>query len=115
MSKMLRIALFLGLLACWLAACVPQPQRFTLTAHDMHWDVHQIQVRANQPVELTLRNHGALDHVFQIDSMDVQVLLSPGDVEIITFTVPQPAIIDFICSIPGHEEAGMVGQIVVTE
>ncbi|HRN50258.1 MAG TPA: cupredoxin domain-containing protein [Anaerolineales bacterium] len=115
MLKLPKLLMLAGLLAAALAACLPQPQRFTLTAHDMLWSLHEIDIRAGQPVELTLRNEGALDHVFQIDDLDVQVLLSPGDVEIITFTIKQPGVITFICSIPGHEEAGMLGQIVVSE
>src|SRR5690606_37940982 len=107
MFKLPKLLIIAGLLAVLLAACLPQPQRFTLTAHDMHWSLHEIDIRAGQPVELTLRNEGALDHVFQIDALDVQVLLSPGDVEIVTFTIEQPGVITFICSIPGHEEAGM--------
>lgn len=115
MFKLPRLLFVMSLLASLLAACMPQAQRFTLTAHDMHWDLPEIHVQANQPVELTLRNQGALDHVFQIDAMGVQVLLSPGDVEIVTFTVDHATVIDFICGIPGHEEAGMVGQIIVSD
>lgn len=109
-----RVAL-LALLAAALAACMPEPVRVTLTAHDIMWDMEEIHVRAGQPVELTLRNHGALDHALQIRDLGIDVLLSPGDIEIIRFTIEQPGVIEFICSIPGHDEAGMVGYIFVNE
>jgi uncharacterized cupredoxin-like copper-binding protein len=33
----------------------------------------------------------------------------------VNFTVDHAANIKYICSIPGHEEAGMVGEIIITE
>lgn len=114
MKKTLNTLTLLALLSLLLAACMPEPQRISLTAHDIHWDAQEIHVQANRPVELTLYNHGALDHALRIPALDVDVLLSPGDVEIVTFTIDYATTIEFICSIPGHDEAGMVGQIIVS-
>jgi len=111
----LRLLAILVLLAGALAACMPEPVRVTLTAHDILWDMEEIHVRAGQPVELTLQNHGALDHALRISALGIDVLLSPGDVEIVTFTIEQPGTIEYICSIPGHDEAGMVGYIIVSK
>ncbi len=115
MTLRLRNLTLLALLSLALAACMPQPQRISLTAHDIHWDTQEIHVRANQPVELTLYNHGALDHALRIHDLGIDVLLSPGDVEVLTFTIDHATVIEYICSIPGHDEAGMVGHIIVSE
>jgi uncharacterized cupredoxin-like copper-binding protein len=50
-----------------------------------------------------------------IDELGVDILLAPGDTEVVSVTVDHAGTIQYICSIPGHEEAGMVGEIVVTE
>ena len=108
--------LLLGLVAT-LAACssTPKTLQFTLVAEDIMWSTTEIHAKINQPIELTLRNDGALDHDFVIEELDIDVLLSPGAIEVVKFTVDYPATIKYICSIPGHEEAGMVGEIVITE
>lgn len=113
-SRITLFAALVGLLAL-LAACssTPQTQRITLVAEDIMWNMHEIHVKAGAPVELTIRNDGALDHDIKIEGLDVDLLLSPGDVEVVNFTVDEPKTIHFICSIPGHEEAGMVGDIIV--
>lgn len=108
--------LSLGVVAL-LAACssTPKPLKMTLVAEDIMWSTHEIHAKVNQPVELTIRNDGALDHDIKIADLDVDILLSPGDIEIINFTVDHATTIQYICSIPGHEEAGMVGEIIITE
>ncbi len=108
--------LLLGLLA-GLAACstTPKPLKFTLVAEDIIWSTSEIHAKVNQEVELTVRNDGVLDHAFLIEDLGINLLLSPGDIEVITFTVDQPGTIKYICNIPGHEEAGMVGEIIITD
>jgi uncharacterized cupredoxin-like copper-binding protein len=102
--------------AALLAACAASPSTLavTLQAEDILWNVEAIQARVGQPIEITVRNDGALDHNFVIEELDIDVLLSPGDIEVIpAFTINEPGTIEYICNIPGHEEAGMVGEIIV--
>jgi plastocyanin len=113
----IRKTLFLTLvLTAILAACAPTSSmlQVTLRAEDIMWNVEAIQARVGQPIEITVRNDGALDHNFVIEELGIDVLLSPGDIEVIpAFTFDEPGTINYICNIPGHEEAGMVGQIII--
>ena len=102
-------------LAAILAACSTPTLKVTLVAEDIKWDMVTINAKVNQPIEITIRNDGALDHDFVIAELGVDVLLSPGDVEVVEITIDHAGTITYICNIPGHEEAGMVGQIVVTQ
>lgn len=106
-----------SLLALLLAACstTPETKQITLVAEDIEWSIDTITAEPGQMVELTIRNEGALDHNFAIADLGIDVLLSPGDVEVVTFVVDEAGRIDFICNVPGHEEAGMVGEIVIGE
>lgn len=115
-SRLKFATLSLGLVAL-LAACssTPKPLKMTLVAEDIMWSTHEIHAKVNQPVELTIRNDGALDHDIVIEDLDVDILLSPGDIEVINFTVDHATTIKYICSIPGHEDAGMVGELIITE
>jgi uncharacterized cupredoxin-like copper-binding protein len=115
-SRLKFAVLSLGLVAL-LAACssTPKPLKMTLVAEDIMWSTHEIHAKVNQPVELTIRNDGALDHDIVIADLDVDILLSPGDSEVVNFTIDHATTIQYICSIPGHEEAGMTGEIVISE
>lgn len=107
--------LLLGSLFMASCSSTPKTLQVTLVAEDIMWSMNDIDAKVNQPIELTLRNDGALDHDFVIEELGIDVLLHPGDVQIVPFTVDHPGSVKYICSIPGHEEAGMVGEIVVTE
>jgi uncharacterized cupredoxin-like copper-binding protein len=113
LSSLMLLALSLVLAAC---SSTPQPLEVTLRAQDIMWSTPTIQAKVGQPIEITLENDGALDHDFVIEELGIDVLLSPGDIEVIpAFTINEAGTIEYICSIPGHEEAGMVGQIVISE
>jgi nitrite reductase (NO-forming) len=73
-----------------------------------------IDVRAGQPVELTLRNEGLIPHDFSISeglSQPVKIEAGGGSNASTTFTIDRPGTYTFICSVPGHEAAGMRGTI----
>lgn len=105
----------LAILAATLAACGTPTLKVNLVANDIEWNITTINAKVNQPIEITVTNAGALDHDLVIEELGVDILLSPGDTEMVTVTVDHAGAIRYICSIPGHEEAGMVGEIVVTE
>lgn len=111
-------------LAGLLAACAapapaapptPAVQEISLVALDIYWDQDVIEAHANQPLRLTLRNDGALDHNFEILELDISVLLSPGETEVVEFVVDHNGIFSYLCSIPGHDEAGMLGELVISD
>ncbi|MCW5876766.1 MAG: cupredoxin domain-containing protein [Anaerolineales bacterium] len=95
------------------ATPTPVVQEVSLLALDMYWDIERIEARANQPLRITLRNDGALDHNFEILELEVSVFLSPGETRVVEFIVDRQGIFHYLCSIPGHEEAGMAGELVV--
>jgi len=115
LSKTILTLVALVILASILAACSTPTLKVTLIASDIEWNITTINAKVNQPIEITVTNAGALDHDFVVEELGVDVLLAPGDTEVVTVTVDHAGTIAYICSIPGHEEAGMVGEIVVTE
>src|SRR5262249_56722297 len=71
-------------------------------------------VRAGQPVELTLRNGGAIPHDFTLAggaSGPVKIEAQGGQTARGTFTIDTPGTYAFVCSAPGHAAAGMRGTI----
>ena len=121
------VALALTALAALLAtACGPaQPaaankdvspaQEVTVTGTDMAFSPTTIEVQAGQPVKLTLKNSGAIEHNWQakVGNETVLVQARPGQSASKTFTPRETGSYPFICSIVGHEMAGMRGTLVV--
>ncbi len=146
---MKRIVVIVVLLAMAgvLAACssaetdaVPMTE-FMLTATDIAYDMNQLEVTAGQPVRVTLRNNGALEHDFSIVEMphagevlaeeaeggmaghdmsnmsmdpEIHVASPMGESLSVEFTPTTPGEYEFFCTVAGHKEAGMVGTLIVT-
>jgi uncharacterized cupredoxin-like copper-binding protein len=90
-----------------------QPVTMTV-GNSMQFAPSSVAIRAGQPVELTLRNGGAIPHDFTLAesaSRPVKVEAQAGKTARGTFTIDTPGTYAFVCSLPGHAEAGMRGTI----
>jgi len=113
-----RVLLGLGVtLLLLITGCSSEPatKEITLVAEDIVWDQNAIDLQVGQTVILTLRNDGALDHTFVAKELDLNVLLGPGEIQELSFVVSEAGTLSYICDIPGHEEAGMAGEFIVSE
>ncbi len=109
--------LYLLLLLLVMVSCSGEPEskEIILIAEDISWNQPLIEAQVGQEVQLTVRNDGVLDHNFVFDKLNIELHLSPGESENISFVLTEEGNYDFICSIPGHEDAGMSGEIVISE
>lgn len=145
MMKTKRISLFLivNLMALLLVACggksQSNPDQVTVRIKDeFTFDPSNITLTAGNEVQITFENTGTIDHSFAIlkageepehlkdevgdeEHVHESVLLEiheigPGEVDTETFTVPtEPGDYSFVCTVPGHIDAGLVGTLTVTE
>ena len=92
-------------------------QQVTVTVGSaMQFAPASIVVRAGQPIELTLRNGGAIPHDVTLAegaSRPVKIEAQGGQTARGTFTIDSPGTYAFVCSVPGHAAAGMRGTITV--
>jgi uncharacterized cupredoxin-like copper-binding protein len=94
-----------------------------------------LTVPVNQPVTITLRNQGAIEHDFVVDQIpvtdvvaeesgmgghemggedyDLHALTAPGSASTLTFTATEPGEYKVFCTIAGHLEAGMEASLTV--
>lgn len=72
-----------------------------------------ISINAREKTALVLQNKGSVEHNLSIPQLNLTSLnVAPGQtgrLEVVTARGP----LRIICTIPGHEEAGMVGEIVI--
>lgn len=88
-------------------------QKLTIQGLDIKFNVTALTVKAGQPVELTYLNQGVIDHAFKIEGVVDEVKIRPGQAYLFEFVVPNPGEYKFVCAMPGHEIAGMVGTLKV--
>jgi nitrite reductase (NO-forming) len=103
------------------AVAIPAPasatgaQQVTVTVgNSMHFAPPSLVVRAGQPVELTLRNGGGIPHDFALAegaSSPVKIEAQGGQTARGTFTIDTPGTYAFVCTVPGHADAGMRGTL----
>lgn len=150
--KKLLFVLF-SLVAILLTACGSSPEssavadlptaEFEIVATDIAYDTNQLEVMTGQPIKVTFRNEGALEHDFSImklplsgevmstqlegemaghdDDMDnmaeepeVHVAANMnGGSNVLQFTPAEPGTYEYYCTVAGHKEAGMVGTLTV--
>ena len=92
-------------------------QSITLrVGNSMDFSPRSFTAAAGKPITLTLRNDGFIPHDFTLTngSADpVKVAANPHSAGTTTFTLDRPGAYTFICSVPGHSDAGMKGTITV--
>lgn len=71
-----------------------------------------ITVNKGDKVKLTFKNVGDVIHDFTIDELGVKTrILESGESQTIEFTADKSGTFNFYCSVPGHKEAGMEGEL----
>lgn len=111
---MLNIALLASLTACAGGAPSGESLNLTIKAKDIAFDVTSFEAKQGQTVNITYINEGALEHNFIMEDFNVEAKILPGETTTITFTPNKSGTFKYHCTIPGHTEAGMMGELTVT-
>ena len=138
---MLRALTLLILAGLVISACggtdAPKTE-ITLDLTDFAYTPAAITIPAGQPVVLTLTNNGLVEHDFVIETIDARTVLlqdsgseahhahgeasnfdvhasaQVGETTVVELTVSEPGTYQFFCSVEGHKDAGMIGELIVT-
>ena len=128
-------AALVGAVALAVTACAPAPsasaakdatapgsganqaagQAVTVTLTEMQFNPATMTVKAGTPVAFTAANKGVLEHNWRvkIGSETIQLDARPGQTTTKTFTPTTPGTYPVVCTVAGHEQAGMKGTLVV--
>ncbi|MBI2323762.1 MAG: cupredoxin domain-containing protein [Chloroflexi bacterium] len=117
----LRTVAAAGGLAFILAACsgggtaAPAAGAAAITLSEFKYAPGDLQVKAGQPVKLTVKNAGTVEHDFTIDAAGLKVHVNAGQSAERQIKALEPGTYEIYCSIAGHKEAGMKGKLVVSK
>lgn len=84
-------------------------------AGDLWFAPDTIEVVAARPVNLALHNTGRMFHDLSVPAAGVVISAEAGDETTGGLVLADPGTYEFLCSVPGHAQAGMRGTIVVTD
>lgn len=87
----------------------------TVVASEFKFSPTSIQVPLGQKVTFTLDNRGVVEHDVTVQAAGFTLLARAGQIATGAFTFDKPGVFDFVCSIPGHKEAGMKGTLTVVD
>ena len=84
----------------------------TIEAVDIDWNPKQMSIPANTDVTVTVPNVGASPHTFVIEALGIKIEMAAGETKEVVINAAAGTY-DYICDVPGHEEAGMIGTLTV--
>ena len=94
------------------------PVTVEVTLTDFAIEPAGIEVAAGADITFTVMNHGQAPHTFGV-VVDGQTLETPSIDADATATLDVPALVageyETLCTVPGHDELGMVGTLTATE
>ncbi len=85
-----------------------------VTARDMRFEPAEVRIRAGEWVVLEFTNEDTVVHDWMVEGVpNLDSPARPGQTSRLRFVLDEPGTYMVICSIPGHAEAGMTGELVV--
>jgi len=89
-------------------------------AYDIYFDPKEVKINADTETTIKVPNHGTTQHTFVINEHKndnlpfdpIKLVIDPGKTEETKFKAPAGKYY-YWCDIPGHEPAGMWGNIIV--
>jgi len=93
-----------------------------IVATDLKFTPLTIQAKVGQPIKVVFENKGVIEHDLTFPTIktdkpagSLKTVARPGQTTTLEFTPTAKGTYEFVCTIPGHKEAGMKGTINVSE
>ncbi|HEY3059272.1 MAG TPA: cupredoxin domain-containing protein [Chloroflexota bacterium] len=96
-------------------AGVPEAPTSTdvITVSDMRFVENTLYMKVGEVLGLFVTNPTEVGHSFDVDNLDLHVLLPPHSTTAVALHPRGPGTFEFYCGVAGHRAGGMVGAIVV--
>jgi uncharacterized cupredoxin-like copper-binding protein len=90
-----------------------KPIQWIVEASEFTFLPSRLEFKAGETINLILKNNGKVEHDFEIIGTNIHVHAAPGAEDSTSFTLDKPGTYRAVCTLPGHQEAGMVSIIKV--
>src|SRR5207237_291877 len=82
-------------------------------ASEFKFAPNELQMAGPGDLTVNVKNAGQIEHDFVIEGLDGRLVVPAGQTATKLFPIAKVGIYTFVCSIPGHKEAGMSGKVIV--
>ena len=86
-------------------------REIVVTSTEFGFSPSSISTTVGESINVVLVNSGSVTHDWSIPELGLSVVARPGQQTATGFTIDAEGTYRVVCSIPGHAEAGMVGQL----
>lgn len=84
----------------------------TVEGFEYGFDPDELTINRGETVRIIFRNTGILGHDWAVPDWDIRTPeIAGGEEATIEFKADQMGSVRFICTVPGHEQLGMVGTL----
>jgi nitrous-oxide reductase len=94
---------------------VPEGGTAEVVGNQFRYDPPALSISSSGSTTIQLVNRDVVEHDYTIDELDIQIAAAVGSTGEATLSDIAPGTYRVHCTIPGHEAAGMVASLVVTE
>lgn len=139
LRKVLLVAAALMVLSACSAGQAKPASDVTVEMTDFAYSPSSITISAGEPITLTIKNTGNIEHDFVVEKIDattdmlqdsgseahhahgekqnydLHVSANAGETSVLELTVSEPGTYEVFCSVQGHKEAGMIGKLNVVD
>lgn len=94
------------------------PEEVTIeVGNELAFNPNEFTIEDGQELVVNMENTGALEHnwVWNDEESEPFLHTNPGETATGTRAFTEPGVYGFYCDIPGHREAGMIGEVTVQE
>lgn len=91
-------------------------RQITVTAKEFAFEPPKLTISKGEKISLTLKNMGSTAHTLAIEGTSaITPVVQPGEEATITFSMDTAGKYTFLCTVPGHKDAGMQGDLIISE
>ena len=91
----------------------PSGQQVEVAGKEFSYTPSTLTLKAGLPTTIVLKNTGSIEHDITVDKADFKLTVNAGKEGKKALTMQDAGTHKFYCSIPGHESAGMKGELKV--
>ena len=86
----------------------------TVEATDYDFEPATIETTTSTTLQVVFTNEGNVSHSWAIPELGVVLEpIQPGESTSVTFRPDEPGSYEIVCQVPGHEQIGMTGTLIV--
>ena len=90
----------------------PRARTITVTARDFSLTPSVLRVRVGETVNIVFKDDGSMFHTFTISALGFDLRANAGNSISGALHLNHAGTFQFICSVPGHAQLGMRGQLI---